>query len=213
MKIQWLGHACFLFVSKDGTRVLTDPFDPKVGYPVPEVAADIVTASHQHSDHNYFKAVQGQFTRVEKPGETTLRGVHIKGVSTFHDDTHGSQRGQNILFRFTIDGLNILHCGDLGHALTPEQVQAVGPLDVLILPVGGYYTINAATAQKVMQQLNPALTIPMHFKTPVMDFPIESVDPFLNLVGGGRRAGKAEIEVSREDVKEKGGVVVLEYPR
>ena len=213
MKIQWLGHACFLLVSQDGVRVLTDPFDPKVGYPVPAIAADIVTTSHQHSDHNYTQAVQGTFSVVDKAGESTLRGITIKGIPSFHDGTQGSQRGQNILFRFTMDGLNILHCGDLGHALTPEQVQAVGPVDVLIIPVGGHYTIDAATAVTVMQQLHPALTIPMHFLTPAMNFPIETVEPFLQAAGGGKQAGKMEIEVDKASLQEQAGVVVLDYPR
>ena len=212
MKIQWLGHACFLLVSEDGVRVLTDPFDATVGYPAPAVAADIVTTSHQHSDHNYIQVVRGKFAVIDCAGETTLRGIGIKGIATYHDDTHGSQRGQNLLFRFTIDGLNVLHCGDLGHALTPEQVQAIGPVDVLIVPVGGHYTIDAATAVKVREQLNPALTIPMHFHTPAINFPIATVDPFLQATGGGKQLGKMEIEVSRESLKEQ-GVIVLDYPR
>lgn len=213
MKIQWLGHACFLLTSEDGVRVLTDPFDPKVGYPPPAVAADIVTASHQHSDHNYTQVVKGKFTYVEQPGETTLRGIAIRGIPTFHDEASGSERGQNIMFRFTIDGLSVLHCGDLGHELSPAQAQAAGPVDVLIIPVGGYYTIDAPTAVKVMKQLNPSLTIPMHFRTPVMGFPIETEEPFLKLVGGGRRAGSMEIEVKKESLRAQAGVVVLAYPR
>jgi L-ascorbate metabolism protein UlaG (beta-lactamase superfamily) len=213
MKITWLGHACFLFESSAGVRVLTDPFDPSVGYPAPAVAADIVTTSHAHSDHNYTRVVQSKFTVVDCPGETTVCGIPIKGIATFHDDAQGKMRGSNLIFRFTIDGLSVVHCGDLGHLLSAQQVQAIGPVDVLIIPVGGYYTIDAPTAANVMKQLHPALTIPMHFRTPAINFPIQTVDPFLKAAGGGKQVGKPEIEVTAESLKNDCGVVVLEYPR
>jgi L-ascorbate metabolism protein UlaG (beta-lactamase superfamily) len=213
MKIEWLGHACFLLESSEGVRVLTDPFDPQIGYPAPAVPADIVTTSHQHSDHNHTSSVQGKFTVVDHPGETTVRGISIKGFPTFHDDAQGSKRGSNILFRFTIDGLNVLHCGDLGHPLSAEQVQAIGPVDVLIVPVGGYYTIDAPTAAGVMKQLHPALTIPMHFLTPAINYPIQTVDPFITAAGGGKKLNTTEIEVTPESLKKEGEVVVLAYPR
>ncbi len=213
MKIQWLGHSCFLLESSAGVRVLTDPFDPQVGYPALAVSADIVTISHQHSDHNYIKGVHGKYTVVDKPGETTARGILIKGFATFHDEAQGAKRGKNIAFRLMIDGLTVLHCGDLGHPLSAEQVQAIGPVDVLLVPVGGYYTIDAPTAVGVVKQLHPALTIPMHFRTPAINFPIQTVDPFLQAAGGGRKPGTMEIEVTAEKLKQEGGVVVLEYPK
>ncbi len=212
MKIQWLGQSCFLMVSGQGVWVLADPFDPKIGYRAPAVPADIVTTSHAHGDHNYIQAVQGKFDVVNQPGETNLHGIPIKGISSFHDDTRGSQRGQNILFRFTIDGLNVLHCGDLGHLLSPEQVQAIGPVDVLLIPVGGHYTIDAATAVKVMKQLNPALTIPMHFRTPAVSMPIETIEPFLREAGGGKKIEKTEMEVTKETLPQPAGIIVLDYP-
>ncbi len=212
MKIQWLGHSCFLLESSAGVRILTDPFDPSVGYPAPAVTADIVTVSHGHSDHNYTRAVQGKFTVVDHSGETTVGGIPIKGIATFHDDAQGKQRGANIVFRLTIDGLTVVHCGDLGHPLSAQQVQAIGPVDVLIIPVGGYYTIDASTAAYVVKQIHPALTIPMHFRTPAINFPIQTVDPFLKAAGGGTLAGKTEIEVTAESLKQDVGVIVLEYP-
>lgn len=213
MKIQWLGHACFLLTSSAGVRVLTDPFDPQIGYPAPAVAADIVTTSHQHSDHNYTKVVIGSFSVIDRPGESTLYGVQIKGIPSFHDDAKGSKRGSNILFRIVMDGITLLHCGDLGHPLSPEQEQAIGPVDVLLIPVGGYYTIDALTAVGVINQLHPTLTIPMHFRTAAINFPIQTVDPFLQAAGGGKRLGQGEIEVTPEKLKEQAGVIVLEYPK
>ena len=212
MKIQWLGHACFLLTSAAGVRLLTDPFDPHVGYPPPAVEADIVTISHSHSDHSYTQVVKGQFETVDQPGSRTVCGIQILGLPTFHDEAGGSKRGKNVLFRYSVDGLNVVHCGDLGHPLTAEQVQALGMVDVLIVPVGGYYTIDPTAAMQVIGQLKPALTIPMHFKTPVLDFPIQTVDPFLELAGTGRRAGSTVIEVTRETLPDQAGVVVLDYP-
>ena len=212
MKIQWLGHSCFLLTSASGVRVLTDPFDPQIGYPAPAVEADIVTTSHQHSDHNYTAVVKGNFTTVKTAGTLTLKGIEILGVPTFHDEAGGRQRGQNLLFRLTIDGLRILHCGDLGHALTPEQVKAVGAVDVLLVPVGGHYTVDAAAALGVMRALKPTVTIPMHFKTPVLDFPITTVEPFLKAAGGGRQAGQSQVELTAEHLAQQAGVLVLDYP-
>jgi len=213
MKIQWLGHACFLLTSSSGVRVLTDPFDPSVGYPVPSVEADIVTTSHQHSDHNYTQAVKGAFQLINSAGSYSVKGIDVLGVDTFHDDAGGAKRGKNLIFRFTIDGLTVAHCGDLGHPLSPEQAQAVGPVDVLIVPVGGYYTIDALTAKGVAEQLKARLTVPMHFKTPVMDFPITTVDPFIEAMGGAQRAGTTEIEVTRASLPAQAGVIVLDFPK
>lgn len=214
MKIEWLGHSCFLLTTADGTRILTDPFDPKmVGYPALDVAADIVTVSHQHGDHNYTQAVRGKFTLVDKPGVVDVHGVTIKGVPTFHDDAGGAQRGKNIVFRFSVDDLNLVHCGDLGHLLNPAQVAELLPVDVILLPVGGHFTIDAAAAQEVVKALKPALVIPMHYKTPSLNFPITTEEPFLKSAGGWKKAGTRVFEVSREDLASKAGVVVLEPPK
>lgn len=213
MKIRWLGHSCFLLTSASGVRVLTDPFDPHIGYPAPAVEADIVTISHQHSDHNYTRVVKGKFKAIEKAGSYTMSGIEIKAVPTFHDEAGGSKRGQNLVFRLLIDGLAVVHCGDLGHPLTPDQVLALGTVDVLLVPVGGFYTIDPAAALQVKNQLQPTLTIPMHFKTPALDFPIQTVEPFLKLVGSGRQAGQTEIEVSTATLPQQAGVVVLDYPQ
>lgn len=213
MKIRWLGHSCFLLTSAGGTRVVLDPFDPKIGYPAPAVEADLVTISHQHSDHNFTQVLKGNFTKFEKAGTYSAAGIEIKAVPTFHDEAGGAKRGQNLVFRLVIDGLSIVHCGDLGHPLAPEQVQALAPVDVLLVPVGGHYTIDPAAALAVKNQLQPVLTVPMHFKTGALDFPIQTVEPFLKLAGGGRQAGQGEIEVTTATLPQLAGVVVLDYPR
>lgn len=212
MKIRWFGHSCFLLTGTSGVRVLTDPFNEKVGYPVPAVQADIVTVSHQHFDHNHTAVVQGRFTVFDSPGSYTTHGVEIHGFPTFHDDDQGHQRGNNVLFRISLDGLTVVHCGDLGHMLTREQGESIGQVDVLLLPVGGTYTIGCAEAVELMRLLRPVITIPMHYRTPAMSFPIQQVDPFIQAAGGASRPGTPEITLDADTLERMAGVVVLDAP-
>lgn len=211
MKIKWLGHSCFLLTSNSGVRVLTDPFDEQVGYELPAVETDVVTVSHDHFDHNHVSVVKGNFACIDKPGKFSERGIDITGVSTFHDENGGAKRGTNIVFKFDIDGIRVCHCGDLGHLLTPEQIKEIGEVDVLLLPVGGVFTVDAAGAYEVAKQLKPAVTIPMHFKTEMLKFQVDGVDNFLSVAGGGEKAGKQEIELDKDSLKGPSKIVVLNY--
>lgn len=211
MKIKWLGHSCFLITSKGGVRILTDPFDEQVGYELPAVEADIVTSSHDHFDHNHFGVVKGNFKRIDKPGKHSEQGVEIYGVKTCHDESGGSKRGQNIIFKYNIDGLRLCHCGDLGHVLSPEQVKEIGEVDVLLIPVGGTFTVDAAGAFEVVKQLKPAVTIPMHFKTPDTEFTIDGVDKFFAVAGGGEKMDSQEIEIDKDSLGSFPKVLVLDY--
>jgi len=211
MKIKWFGHACFLFTSAQGVKVLTDPFDEKVGYQLPQVHADIVTSSHNHYDHNNIGMVQGPFTHINQPGSFVQDGISIVGMPTFHDNVKGAKRGPNIVYNFTIDGINICHCGDLGHVLNSEQVEKIGHVDVLLVPVGGFFTINYQEALAVKKLLNPTITIPMHYKTDAIEFPIAGVEKFLSVVEPVRKLNEQEIELSQETIDEFVGVVVFNY--
>ena len=153
MKLKWFGHACFLLTSNNGVRVLVDPFNEKVGYALPVVEADIVTTSHGHGDHNYTAVVNGEFLLIDQPGNFSHNGIEIKGISSFHDKVEGSLKGKNVIYRFNIDGLSVCHLGDLGHLLSPHQVEEIGTVDILLVPVGGHYTIDASDALEVLQQL------------------------------------------------------------
>ncbi|KHO61776.1 beta-lactamase [Thermoanaerobacter sp. YS13] len=210
MNIKWLGHACFKLTSEKGTVIVTDPFDESVGYPMPNVKADIVTSSHSHFDHNYFKAVKGNFDIVDTVGEHNIKGINIKGVNTFHDDEHGAKRGKNIVFVFDIDGIRVCHMGDLGHVLTEKQVEEIGPVDVLLIPVGGYYTIDAKQAVEVMNQLKPKITIPMHYKTEFINFPIDTVDNFLNMTKG-KKILSTEVDITKKDLEGEPKIIALNY--
>ena len=210
MKIKWLGHSCFLLTAEDGVKVLTDPFDSTVGYAVPQVAADIVSISHDHFDHNYTAAVPGNYYLVNKSGHFSHKGIEISGIAVFHDDKNGAQRGNNIIYKFIIDGVHICHCGDLGHILTREQAQAIGPVDVLLVPVGGFYTIGPEQAAEVTKMLQPAITIPMHFKTKAIQFPIEGVENFLQIMGGVR-LNRQEAEYDKASISQAPAVIALDY--
>ncbi|WP_432718721.1 MBL fold metallo-hydrolase [Pectinatus frisingensis] len=203
MKIKWFGHSCFLITAGNGVRVLTDPFDETVGYKVPKVAADIVSTSHEHFDHSYTQAVQGDFFHVNKVGAFSHKGIEMVGVATFHDEENGAQRGKNTIYKFIVDRMHICHCGDLGHVLTSEQIKDIGHVDILLLPVGGSYngpTIGPDQAVEVARLLNPSVIIPMHFNTDVIKFPLAGVESFFKKMGGGQYIGKQEVEFDKKSL-------------
>jgi L-ascorbate metabolism protein UlaG (beta-lactamase superfamily) len=211
LKIKWVGHSCFLMTSDKGVKVITDPFDEKVGYPLPDEEADIVTVSHNHYDHNNVNALKGDFTLFESSGKHSVKGVDIVGISTFHDDAGGAKRGSNIVFIFNIDGIKICHLGDLGHMPNQKQLELIGAIDVLLIPVGGIYTLDYNQAAKVMNIIKPVVTIPMHYKTDVLSFKLDGVDRFLSHTSQDGRVGKQEIELKKESLSLYSGVTVLEY--
>jgi L-ascorbate metabolism protein UlaG (beta-lactamase superfamily) len=211
MKIKWLGHACFLITTDSGIRIVTDPFDETVGYPVPDVEADIVTSSHDHFDHNHVQPLRGNFQLINGVGSHYVSDVPITGIKTYHDEVMGKKRGENVVYVFEADGMRLCHLGDLGHLLDDKTVGEIGPVDILFIPVGGTYTIDAEEAVKVAAQLNPRLIIPMHYKTPVIDFPITGVDLFLAKMGAGERVGSNEFTVNRQDLAGGTQVKVLDY--
>ncbi len=216
MRIEWLGHACFLITASDGTRILTDPYDASVGYKLPEVEADIVTVSHDHFDHNHVQAVKGSPEVVKGPGKHSVKGIEFNGVATFHDEAGGAKRGPNTVFVFEVDGIKVCHLGDLGHVLTPDMVSQIGEVDVLLIPVGGFYTIGPEEAWKVVEQLNPKVVIPMHFYVDVMDrstFPIERVDAFTSGKPNVREVGESFVELTKEALPAEREIVVLKPSR
>lgn len=209
MEITWLGHSCFRLKGSD-VIVLTDPCGPDYGYNIGKLAANIVTVSHQHADHNYVQAVNGARV-ISGPGEYEFGGVLIIGVPTYHDDENGAQRGKNTVFLIKIDDIAICHLGDLGHLLSSQQVELLGNIDVLLIPVGGVYTIDAALAAKVVRQLEPKYVIPMHYKTPVEKSKIEPVDRFLKEMGAGQLEPASKLSVTRTNLPDNLQVRLLSY--
>jgi len=212
MKIKWLGHACFLISSGGGLRVITDPYAVGGGLnysPIKETA-DVVVVSHDHGDHNNASAVQGKPKVVKGSGTKTAKGIRFKGVATSHDASQGQQRGLNTVFCFTIDDLTLCHLGDLGHVLSPGQVAEIGAVEILFVPVGGFFTIDAVVASQVCDQLKPRIAIPMHFKTPKCAYPIAGVEDFLKGKKGVRRVVGSEVEFEREDLPTVIEIVLLQ---
>jgi L-ascorbate metabolism protein UlaG (beta-lactamase superfamily) len=216
MKITWLGHASFLVESKSGTRVLTDPFeagsyDGAVGYSPIQTHADVVTVSHEHADHNAVDVVEGAPEIVRDPAERTIKGIPIRGIATFHDESKGQDRGRNNIYVMDVDGVKVGHLGDLGHVLSDEEVEALGRVDVLLAPVGGYYTIGPEEAKRTAEALGARVIIPMHYKTNALGFPIQPVDDFLKLMENVERAESTSVEIEAEDLEDTARVVVLDY--
>ncbi len=206
MKIKWLGHSSFLLTESTGISVLTDPYDERmVGYgynTAPKV--DIVTMSHGHADHNFIEAVKGCKQVYDKPEKFEFEGrVHITGISTYHDECDGKKRGNNIIFKFGMDGVNICHMGDIGEPCSPELIERLLPVDVLMIPVGGNYTIDAEQAKEYVDKLMPQIVIPMHYKIKHCELDIDKVEPFIRLFDDEYvEEDIAELELDRIDFDE-----------
>jgi len=211
MKVKWLGHSCFLITSEEGTRLITDPYTVGAGisYSAIKESADVVTVSHEHGDHNNVSAVKGSPQVIKGSGAKTAAGIEFNGIATYHDESRGREKGANTVFCFTVDGVRLCHLGDLGHLLSPEQAAAVGAVDILFIPVGGFFTIDAATASQVCQQLKHKVIIPMHFKTPKCAYPISTVDSFLKGKERVRRWDKGEAEFRAGELPAESEIVVL----
>ncbi len=207
MTIKWLGHACFLLKTSNGTRIITDPYDPSVGYGTLDERADIVTMSHSHHDHNYIAGVSGYGCAVSSEGSFAFKDVTIETLNSFHDDARGAKRGLNLITRITGDGLSVVHLGDLGHEPDAKQLEFIKNVDVLLIPVGGFYTIDTAQALKIVSAAKPRSVIPMHYSNARCAFPISTVDEFA-------RALNAKYSESDEvEIASLRGAVVLPLPK
>jgi L-ascorbate metabolism protein UlaG (beta-lactamase superfamily) len=206
--ITWLGLSCFRIRGSQAV-IITDPFPAGLGYTLGKQTADIVTVSHPHTSHSYDQGINGEHRLVKGPGEYEISGVLILGISTFHDSVKGQSRGKNTIYLMEIDGVNVLHLGDLGHVLSDEQAEEIGNVDVLLLPVGGVTTINAAMAAEVIRKLEPKVVIPMHYKTAKTDRDLEPVENFLKEMGQTQVEPRPKLNVSRTNLPVTTEVVVL----
>ncbi|HEY2902059.1 MAG TPA: MBL fold metallo-hydrolase [Polyangia bacterium] len=222
-KLQWLGQSCFILETTAGTRVVMDPIPKGLGYELPAgLKADVVTISHEHQDHNNVGLLVNK-PRVlrgltpDKKGWTkidqTIKDVTIRSVGVYHDDAMGAERGLNTVFVFEVGGLRIAHLGDLGHQLTDDQLSAIGSVDVLLIPVGGVFTIDGRQATRVVDQLRPRLVvIPMHYKTDVLTIKqLEGVDDFLAGKPNVRKEPSNTLSLSTVKARPAAEIVVLNY--
>jgi len=209
MKIKWLGHASFMITSEAGTKIITDPYvtTENLNYGEIKESADIVTVSHEHGDHSNVSAVQGSPEVVK--GTAKVKGIEFKGIPTYHDDAKGKSRGNNTILCFEMDGIRVCHLGDLGHPLSDKQIAELGSVDILLIPVGGFYTIDAKVAGQVCDKLKPKVIIPMHFRNDKCAFPIAGVDEFLQGKEGVSRLDTSEVEFKQGELPATTKIVVL----
>ena len=209
--ITWLGHSCFIIKGKDAT-ILTDPYDETIGYSLGKPAANIVTSSHPHPGHSFTSGVDGVSKVVHGPGEYEICGVFITGISTYHDAEGGAVRGKNTAYLIEMDEVILCHLGDLGHPLSPGQVEEMSGVEVLLVPVGGVSTINAATAAETVRQLEPRIVIPMHFHTKALRFNLDPVDSFFKEMGiKADLAAQPRLSITKTSLPEETRVVLLDY--
>ncbi len=209
INIKWFGHSMWK-IWNEKVSIITDPFTD-IGYPMPEnETADIVLSSHDHFDHNNIQLIKGNPQVVNTKGNFEIKGVKIETFPVWHDETQGSERGSNLLMKFTFSGKTFLHCGDLGHICTADVISKLGKIDVLFIPVGGFYTIDAKTAKEIVEMIKPIIVFPMHYKTPVLDFPIAKIEEYLKLIDDHKQISVNKIELTEEDFA-KSHTIILDY--
>ncbi|AUN16218.1 MBL fold metallo-hydrolase [Clostridium botulinum] len=179
MKIKWLGHSCFILESNTKTTIITDPYEPSIGIHRMDYASDICTISHNHFDHNFKDELNKNCIIIDTPIEYKYEDLKIKGFKSYHDKLNGLKRGSNIIFKFNIDGFNICHLGDLGHLLPKNFIYNLGPIDVLLVPIGGNYTLNGKEAAALCKNLNSHIVIPMHFGLNNIKIKLDGLEDFL----------------------------------
>lgn len=183
MHLYWYGQSCFK-IQTDSTIIFTDPYSKEVGLTPPRTKANIITVSHKHEDHNNITAVADENTLViATPGEYESKGVEITGLSSFHDSEEGKKSGANIIFVFEAEGIRVCHLGDLGHALSNEQLEKINGVDILLLPVGEVYTFSIKEAIKTISEVEPKIVIPMHYKIKGLKYKLSEVDKFCKEMG------------------------------
>ena len=219
MEIKWFGHAFFLIKTKDNNqeiKIAIDPFSPEIGIKPPKTEADILLITHSHYDHNNTAVIGGDYFLIDGPGEYEVKKVFIKGISSYHDDQKGKERGLNTIYTIEPEqeGIRICHLGDLGQKeLTPEQIEEIGGVDILMIPVGGTYTIDAQQARGIVSQIEPKIVIPMHYSIPKLKIKLEGVEKFLRVMGVSEIEPQTKLSIKKEKLPSETQVVLLKYTK
>lgn len=203
MKIKWNGHASFTITAGDGTVIVTDPYEPgcfdgAIKYEKIPDKANIVTVSHDHADHNYVEGLAGSPEVIRGTG--IAQGISFRGVNTYHDASGGKERGENTIIVFEVDGIKLCHLGDLGHELSDDKLKEIGKVDILMIPIGGTFTIDPKEASSILSALKPKIAIPMHYKTAKCDFPLASLYDFIH----GKEETVVSVEGSEMEITKEG---------
>ena len=212
MKIKWLGVACFLITGNQGLKIITDPYEtnPNIKHASVTEYADVVTVSHEHGDHNHTEDIQGKPEIIRGTGRHLVKGIEFLGIGSYHDNVSGAKRGLNTIFCFTVDGIRVCHCADLGHTLDENTLKAIGRVDVLLFPTGGSPpTIDLNEAIVLWDKMKPGVVIPMHFRGPKLLFPRCGAEDVLKLKPNAIQTGKSEVEFTAGKVP-FGQILILE---
>jgi len=216
MNIVWCGHSLFKITTNpqknSPIKIVIDPYNKSAGLRVPKLEADILLITHQHDDHNNIKAVSGNPFLIEGPGEYDVKNIFIEGIPSFHDDNQGKERGENTIYVIESENLRICHLGDLGQKeLTEQQLEKIGDVDILMIPVGGTYTISAQEAGKIMSQLEPHITIPMHYGLPNLKIKLDPINNFLKAFGLKSLPSMKKLSIKKKDVAtDEAKIIILE---
>jgi len=213
-KISWAGQSCFQISvsnSKDHSAdIVIDPFDEATGLKIPNFSADILLVSHDHHDHNNIKGVKGEPFIVSGPGEYEVKEIFIKGIPSFHDDKEGKEKGKNTIYLIEAEGIKFCHLGDFGQKqLTDEQLEKIDGVDVLMIPVGGEYTISSAEAQKIISQIEPKIVIPMHYAIPKLNVKLDEVAKFLKTMGKDSTVPQDKLTVKSSTMPKDGAMEIV----
>ena len=214
MNIKWIAHACFKLTLDSGKTILFDPFDESIGYKMEDEKTDYLFISHNHYDHNCRDHIIGEYQVFDTPGKFELEeGISAQGFETYHDDEQGAKRGKNICFKIEAEGLSILHMGDIGCVPDDRFFDEIGPVDILMIPVGGFYTVDAETAIEITKKIDPNIILPMHYKTLFLDMPLAPVFSFTDAAAGYYdRASMAtcSFDISADNKKKRSRIMILE---
>ena len=217
MNINWYGQSCFQISSNQGKNnhvsTLIDPFEESIGLRLPrKLEADAVLITHNHFDHNNVKAVSGQPFVASCPGEYDIKGIFIQGIPAFHDNVQGKERGRTTIYTIEAEEIKLCHLGDLGQKeLTAEQLDKIGDVDILMIPIGGFFTIDAQEAVKIMAQIEPKIIIPMHYRIPNLNIKLDGLDKFLKIVGVKKIEPLFKFSIKEKDLpKEEVKIIVLQ---
>lgn len=213
MIISWYGQACVRLQSKESSLVF-DPYNSSIGITLPKLQANIVCVTHDHEDHNNVQGVNGDPFIIDSPGEYEIGGVFVYGMESFHDAKEGKDRGRNIIYGVEFDGIHITHLGDLGTTeLTKEQLEQVEGTDILLIPVGGVYTIDGKEAAKVAQQIEPRIIIPIHYKIPKLKYKLDDANTFLKAIGFSNGKPQDQLKITARDLPQDDTETIILSPK
>jgi len=217
MQIIWKGQSCFQIITQTGknnqTSLVIDPFDESIGLRVPKLEADILLITHSHFDHSNKRAISGSPFIIDGPGEYEIKNVFIQGIPSWHDEKEGKDRGENTIYTIEAEDLKLSHLGDLGQKeLSDEQLNKIGDVDILMIPVGGIYTIDSKIAPKIISQIEPKIVIPMHYQIPRLKAKLDGLDKFLKAMGVKSTEPLNKLAIKKKDLPEEEMRIIVLKP-